>query len=276
MARKSKARAPTRRRVWLSVDWDFFQEERVDWDWSHAERGNIYSHIVWPGRAFYCGDDIRPITSPERHEPKASVFWELFRDVHVSANEIGIADSHAAALPFFYQLGKADGFADELWNYDAHHDLGYAPLEKLRAWAKEGKAEAGSWAYVLMKQRECRKLHYTMVYPSWKDSGVEPRPWEQDEDIDVRVSQLRSALAPDLDNITITGVFIAKSESWSPPWNDEAFTAFVGAAITLFDLPLTQYGPTNVLPPREWDNAAVEAYQAQVAEFRNKQRRGSP
>lgn len=268
---KKPARLVRPRRVWLSVDWDFFQEERVIWDWGHREGGKLFSEFLWQGRSRHMGQDIKPLTSPEAHRPRASEFWAKFAAADRAAPEIGVGDSHALGLPFFWHLAKRDGVPDEIWNFDAHHDLGYHDLKTLRGWAREGRAEAGSWLYVLMKQRKCKQLVCEHVYPLWKKHTVEGRPWEEDTDIDERVYQTRASEFhwDKLANFSITGVFIAKSEAWSPPWNDKAFSSFVRDASASFGFVDTEmYGKTNALNERKWDAAADVAYWKQVDEFR--------
>ncbi len=256
-----------KKRVWLSVDWDFFQEERIEWDWSHAERGPIYSQIVWPGRTFFMGTDLRPLTSPNAHEPKADTFWARFSG---ALPALCVTDSHAGGLPYFWQL-RHRGIADEIWNFDAHHDLGYAALPKLKQWAKEGRAEAGSWLYVLMKQRACSALRAVHIYPDWKDKNVEQSPWMKDAAIAKRVQQVQAKAFDwgQLSSVTVTGLFIAKSESWSPPWNDRAFSKFIDDAARAFDVEgIERFGEENVLDPRPWSDSEVEAYHRELQAFR--------
>jgi len=256
----------TRKRVWLSVDWDFFQEERIEWDWSHAERGEIYSQIVWLTRPFHRGDDIRPLTSPDRYEPKASTFWKRFSLVKCSADTLAICDSHAVGLPYFYQLGKVEGVADEIWNFDAHHDLGYVKLPLLKKYVKAGKAEAGSWLYVLMKNY--KKLRCKHIYPVWKKPDVEQCPWLEDADIKRRTEQLSAGQFDEAGDVEITGLLIAKSEAWSPSWNDRDFSNFVLAAVQHLPVAAGAYGPTNAMTERAWDEAGFQAYRAEVERFR--------
>lgn len=262
------------RRVWLTVDWDFFQEERTVWDWQHKE-SPLYTELLWGNRVFHMGQDIRPITSPERHEPKASSFWGHFRAADVSATEIGVGDSHALALPFFWHLAKTQGVPDEIWNFDAHHDIGYDDVSKLKAWTKAGRAEAGSWLYVLMNQKKCKKLIYEHVYPAWKDHTNEGRPWALDKEFSERVHQtcVTDFHWKRLANFRIEGIFIAKSEAWSPSWNDKAFVRFVHDTRARLDwLDVTEYGRKPCVEPRAWDERAVMAFQKQIDDFRKKQR----
>jgi hypothetical protein len=272
MEQKIKDAGGTSLRVWLSVDWDFFQEERIEWDWSHRENP-LFANVIWATRGTYMGNDIRPLTSPDQHEPRATGFWSRFAGA-CSTITLCVADSHAAGLPFFYQLGKNTGVPDEIWNYDAHHDLGYHQLSKLRSFTKKGIAEAGSWLYVLMKNY--RKLRCRHIYPAWKDHTVEARPWQADSNISSRVTQVSAAHFKPPPKIEITGLFVAKSEAWSPPWNDKAFTRFIDEAqreLKVVTLPwMSTNQPANPLTERTWDDAAFFAYQKQVAEFRARPR----
>jgi hypothetical protein len=216
------------KRIWLSVDWDFFQEERLEWDWHHAEN-RLFQDAVWVCRAFFSGEDIRGVTHPDLHEPKASTFWQRavqnwdFSECIASR----VADSHAKALPFFYSLGNIDDVADELWNFDAHHDLGYDALSTINKLSRSGIADAGSWAYVLLSR--LKRLQYRHFYPAWKDPSIEPNPWSGSR-IAKRVSQLSADKVPWDEKVKVTAIFIAKSTAWSPPWNDGEFQKFVETA----------------------------------------------
>ncbi len=241
--------------IWLTVDWDFFQEERVEWDWSHAERGKMYSELVWPTRAFFGGEDIRPITHPNRHAPGYADFWKLLERADFNAaQEIAVAGSHAMAWPYFHRL-SGDGVPDELWNFDAHHDLGYTRLQTLRSWVKEEKAEAGSWGFALLKK--FRALRYRHIRPRWRDLNAEPTPWIGEASVAKRVTRI-SASEFVAEPVRVTGIFIAKSEAWSPPWNDGYFTEFLEAGAEATGLPLAVYGD-DVTHERLVDEGAVQA-----------------
>lgn len=249
-----------KKNVWLSVDWDFFQEERPEWDWSHRENA-LYMGVAWVFRAFYLGEDIRGTTSPNKHFPIAEGFWELLKG-QKAFECLGIANTHAAALPHFHHIAKMDGTPHEIWNFDAHHDLGYNSIETLRKWAKEGVAEAGSWLYVLMKQH--KKLKSRIIYPTWKDVSLEPRVWTEDKDVKKRVSiELASSFDFDQD-VNITGIFIAKSEAWSPPWNDGYFEQFIESAVEKYEVDLEMYEERDITVPREFNFDEANKYNEQV------------
>lgn len=226
--------------IWLTVDWDFFQEERAEWDWSHAERGAMYSSLVWPTRTFVNGEDIRPVTHPAKHFPPHTDFWSRLKGMDFSHTmEIGVADSHAVAWPYFFQQSHS-GVPDEVWNFDAHHDLGYTRLQELRAWVREEKAEAGSWAYLLL--RKFPGLLYRHVRPTWRPLTAEPTPWRGERSLARRVTRMAVRDFDWDEQVRVTGLFIAKSEAWSPPWNDPHFTRFLAGAEERTGLGLAIYG----------------------------------
>lgn len=241
------------KKVWLSIDWDFFQEERLEWDWGHAET-NIFQQIAWVSRAFFLGGDIKAITHPDASEPKASEFWEKAAK-HWDFSQcmsVMVADSHVHALPFFFVL---EGSADELWNFDAHHDLGYTELETLKKWAKLGKAEAGSWAYVLMSR--LKKLKYVHLHPVWKDHNIEPTQWRGNKSVQKRVTQLSASKVDWNEPVEVTALFIAKSTGWSPPWNDGEFKKFIQQAEHHTGLSFPD--EDDCIEPRQWDEQASQA-----------------
>lgn len=242
--------------IWLTVDWDFFQEERPEWDWSHAERGKMFSELVWPTRVFVGKEDIRPVTHPNRHLPGHAQFWRLLARADFNATqEIAVADSHATAWPYFHKLA-AEGVPDELWNFDAHHDLGYTRLQTLRAWSAEEKAEAGSWAFLLLKK--FRKLRYKHIRPRWRSLTAEPTPWTGETSVAKRV--MRTSVTDfAAEPVRVTGLFIAKSEAWSPPWNDGYFTEFLEASAKATGLPVSVYGEDVTRERPVMDESEVQA-----------------
>ena len=242
------------KRIWLSVDWDFFQEEKVEWDWGHRET-SMFAELVWPTRMLSGGTDLRPITDPDAHLPSALGFWNRMK-WNFTASEIAVTDSHAVALPFFHAIGKHEGAPDEVWNFDAHHDLGYHSLKTLRQWAKEGRAEAGSWLYVLL--RTYPELRCKFIHPIWKDPTIEARPWLKERGVAKRVTVTKTSAFDWNEQVEVTGIFIAKSESWSPPWNDQKFTRFVEEAEQATGLPYAPYGHRDAITERAWDAAGAE------------------
>ena len=106
----------------ISIDLDFFHRELQSWDWGHAE-GDIFANSVWLAR--YCALDLYKETDiltyadilPTKFLSKLKRLGYIFNH----NTKIGYDVSHRYAYNFFREYP-----AEVLYNFDAHHDFGYA------------------------------------------------------------------------------------------------------------------------------------------------------
>lgn len=275
--------------IWLSIDWDFFHFEDPLWDWGHRETRFHRDGLLWginAMNALYRGEDLREAMNPEKYAPGPKGFWKALEKAGLRLSSdhpphIEVADSHTYGASCFLNLD--DDQPRELLHFDAHHDLGYGDFKQLDRDFKRQRAECGSWLYHVM--RRCRRLTTRLVYPTWK--GFEEfrpdraNPFEKMPGVAKRVLPLtpsspnphaslwdEAALRTyanhrSFADLEVEGIFIARSGSWSPPWQDDAFIAFVreleelsgGEART----PYCRLEDCDPLKPREFKWQEVEA-----------------
>ncbi len=203
----------------LSIDFDFFVREKLEWDWGHRE-SPLFIETIWPIRAStmlakgldfaaeagIIGKPSELISDLENQK------WKFRKDFKLS-----IAESHSSA---YYSLKGKKNL--EIINIDAHHDISYGQTDSL---------SCGNWIYRLALEGSVKKV--TIVYPEWRK--------EQNFDYpsDEVLSDLRN-LGVEVDIVygiqsvepkTVSEVFIARSGAWVPPWTDNEFMDFISTWI---------------------------------------------
>lgn len=201
--------------VVLSVDFDFFVREKIEYDWGHKE-APFFINEVWPIRAM---QDIGIIEETSVIGNPAALAQELenLKWKFKKNCKLSIAESHASAY------GALRGKENlEIINIDAHHDIAYGQIDRL---------DCGNWIAMLAIDGTLKKV--TVVYPEWR------REEDFDRPSDETLRKIRG-LGVEVDIVYGIGsthprkvdeVFIARSGAWVPPWNDEAFMDFVSSWI---------------------------------------------
>jgi hypothetical protein len=258
-----------RRKVFLSVDFDYFAREEDEWDWGHAE----YTDLAWFTRVRHFEE-----TSLERHAtPHPRDFWTKLVEAGFSFDDCGtfsVADSHLWAAPDFLDLAPGQV---EIVNFDAHHDMGYKPWKELKQeWLDKGRVDCSNWLLGLLYAQP--NLTASVVYPPWKgtrevDEGGPPS-WKNKAlkgrfSYGVYSEELLKKLAGD-----VVGIFIAKSSAWMPPWHDQAFVDFVEDGASTFDLiaemPYESQERRNPMTVREFNLEAALDHNRQFQELSKK------
>jgi hypothetical protein len=191
----------------LSVDWDYWFPNSLDFDWGHRE-SMFFIEPIWSIRA-----GNRGITSGKRAidvmVPRRSfkTFWDQFEDLSVV--NLVVAESHLSLLAWLREVAAKNV---KIWNYDAHHDLGYGMQEE----------NCGNWA--LKAFQEGILDDYRLVYPQWRVTDPENEkgiPVPDDLPFEYYFEQ------PQI-NEKIDVVFICRSGSWTPSWRDSSWMRFIG------------------------------------------------
>ncbi len=198
----------------LTIDWDYFFPNSLEndeggmeallFDWGHREVPLFAEGFIWNnlGNAFLRRGLELPDTSG--HEVG---FWKQFR-IKPKA-PLFVTDSHALVGMPQVLIG-----VKEVWNFDAHHDLGYrAP------YTPEAGFDCGNWLEAAVHDWGV-KAH--VRYPLWKKNAfLVDRP---PEGHDVQFHYAGAKLP------VFSKVHVCRSSAWSPPWLDQKFLDFIAAS----------------------------------------------
>ena len=206
--------------VVLSIDFDFFVREKLEYDWGHRENG-LFIGPIWPIRAMQLLsqgiDPLKdvglvedPLELPNNLENLGWKFWK--------GSRLSIAESHSSA---YHALKDRNNL--EIINIDAHHDICYGQDKEL---------DCGNWIYMLAKEGWVKKV--TIIYPLWRKNEHDA---EMDSDYlsNESVKKLTD-LGVQVDVVygidkthprKVREVFIARSGAWVPPWTDDTFLQFI-------------------------------------------------
>jgi hypothetical protein len=223
------------RKIYLSVDFDYFCHEEDWWDWGHGETP-LFQDLAWHTRVRMYEETL----FEKFANPLPSKFWEKLVELGYNfdtCESIKVSDSHLFAAHDFLDLtpGRV-----EIVNFDAHHDMGYADWKTLKKqWIDKSRVDCSNWLLVLMHQLDF--LTAACVYPEWKGTrevSKDRKPsWENTKSLRERFrygvysEQYARELAGD-----VVGVFIARSGAWMPPWHDQAFVDFVNEGAGMMGL----------------------------------------
>lgn len=243
------------RRIYLSIDADYFSRELPEFDWSHSEHSGLYRELAWHTRVAW-HEETR---IDKFANPKPAEFFDKLVSLGFEfdcCSSLNVSDSHLYAAPDFIDtLRVSPDETIEIINFDAHHDMGYGPWPEMREqWVKLSRVDCSNWLLVLLCQQ--KRLRATVVYPEWK--GLEELqntclPWKRLRSVRRRAQHLvysdesvRSLAGP------VAGVFIARSSAWLPPWQDHEFVKLVRAAEKATGLAsLAPYVDREKCDPRE-------------------------
>lgn len=254
------------KRVFLSVDFDYFCREEDEWDWGHSENSDMFNEIAWMSRTRWYEETLL-----EKYaNPHPVKFWDKLIELGFNFDDcesLSVANSHLWAAPDFLDLCPGEV---TIVNFDAHHDMGYLSWKQLKKeWLDKGRIDCSNWLLVLMHQLQT--LRAAVVYPEWKGlREIKGRPsWKNSKSIDARFQygvydeEFVRSLAG-----SVVGIFIAKSSAWMPPWHDEAFAEFVleGSGMTGLEsqVPFESKEGMNPLDVRPFDLEALLAHDRNV------------
>lgn len=233
------------KRTVISIDWDFFVPEKMEWDLGHAEN-LMFLNMVWMTRSHL----LHQMTTDGIEKD----FWKTLSAQYdlSGVSEVKVSDSHS----YGYEAAR---FADNIILFDTHHDLW--------PWHIESESiHCGNWLRFWMLSDFRRTL--TWVRSSHSDYDLTGL-----NDFGDRVTVLtwgEDAL-PEAENIT--DIHICRSGCWTPPWLDENFIEFVKEAGNFADcdfLNMENDSPWNALNARwgESEFAQAKEMEEQLAQYR--------
>lgn len=240
-----------KRKIWLSLDWDFFCREKPEWDWGHTET-RIHQVLSWAVRASTSlarGEDLRKETSLKYAKPAPGRFWQSLQRLGFTfdrTSKLGIADSHRHAYRFF--TGEPDDV--QIVHVDAHHDLFYS-VDALDTSIEQDDPRCDDWHLLTLLRGNIRSL---VVYPPWK--GLCEWEWLMDNilntantwEIHRTLRKMADACVwgdPNVPAVAgpVEAVFVCRSSAWTPPWHDKAFNRLVREAEVLTGTKAEVVGP---------------------------------
>lgn len=183
----------------ISVDWDYFFSDGAPFDWSHNEEQAFCYEMIWhmrcSARNLMTREKAVDVFHPDQN--LLNKFWDkvLVGKFHSTF----ITESHYD----LYRILKRNRNI-EIWNFDAHHDCGYA---------KKKAADCGNWAQKLGKK--IKSFH--QIYPAWRKDNPEPSPLRNPDTIQYEIPE----------PIKADVIFICRSSCWTPSWSDDRWLEFI-------------------------------------------------
>lgn len=203
----------------LSVDWDFFFPE---WGWNPkhphcllydwgCREAPFFIRDVWDTRVtpFLNNNLLLPGTSGEE-----ATFWKRFQFRRRA--RLYTAESHSQCVQQDWLTASA------IWNYDAHHDLGYTKAAKDDVIKGINRCDNWLLTYALLGAK------VEVKYPRWKTNATTVEPYPVGLPRHLENSWVRRSMydgkAP---NVEFDAVFICRSGAWVPPWLDADYQRFL-------------------------------------------------
>lgn len=191
----------------LSVDWDYFFPDTAEFDWGHRETV-FFNEAIWSLRASCVGlISHKPALTAMRPRKQFRTFWNSLVDA-LPPDHLIVAESHLSLLAGMRQAGVRDA---TVWNFDAHHDLGYGMKEE----------NCGNWAKVAFE--EGRMAEYKLVYPQWRAGLPESADGTVHAPDGLQFEYFFEM--PEIEQIDV--IFICRSGSWTPTWCDASWFEFI-------------------------------------------------
>lgn len=260
----------------LNIDLDFFQREEVMWDWGHSESNfGMSNEALWQIRALgfaHMGGDIEKETNIDGAGVHPSDFLKKLQECGFTFDAdlpIVVSNSHMYAYPQLTNWMRGGPCFNKILSFDAHHDMGYKPVNTMAALYKSGTIDCADWQYHLL--RRYKHLSGFQVYPIWRglaELGGQslkhlPSTVKKRFGYDVYSEDLlRRHAAP------VTGIYIAKSESWFAPWHDHVVASAVDEMVTTLGArllkPFMAQERIDPLRIRECDISQINAQASQL------------
>lgn len=281
----------------VSIDWDFFiphgmfkesiklpkhnaeMPGMLVYDWQMSEeRSSIFEGAIWETRAHNFtnwGLDIEKLLEPPLSVEDFAAQVTARMDDY-SSPMAWHADSHAWGAILSRDLAKEFGPL-HVFNFDAHHDLGYNGKDSLHEYRTTSNLACDNWA--LIGLHEGWISDYTLVYPDWLGMNE----WVRKPHLDKYKGRIhRTTWGKWKGEIEEPeGMFFCRSSSWTPPWLDSGFQALIEEFGYADCLTCAQdfKAPYDTCHEREWDWDEVNARNVErtkaVAELRERMEKAS-
>ncbi|MBE6062641.1 MAG: arginase [Clostridium butyricum] len=213
----------------LTIDWDYFMPYIHMMNTSYMEnKSNIENH--WYRMYLENKYSGRDITKIMRTADFLNGFWDKISDkFKINKNiKLIVSDSHKEA----YYVAK-EFECGEVYNIDAHTDLGYGGMESLNF-----ELNCANWLGKLLKEHS--------VYKG--DIVLSPYSMEEPEDFE-EINHNFNIEYKSIDNIEksteIKAIHICRSGAWTAPWLDCEFQKFINEPSLQCEI--------RDLPNRVWD-----------------------
>jgi hypothetical protein len=239
-------------KVDLSIDWDFFVREKIEWDFGHRESLLfIRPAPLWLLR--YAVLDLVDETDIRKYADfyPTDILKEFEqKGLKVNGAEMFVAESHVEIL---YAFGKRYP-ARYLISLDAHHD--FNPVGDT--------VSCGNWARYFFERDYYEKMMF--VFPKWKEYAK----CEFGGKISHRILCYPSWKDFPKGDYEVKRIFLCRSGAWTPPHHDDEFVKLV---LTLSSVcketnVMWNYLGIDPLEPRQVDWDTVNALKKQMVEFR--------
>lgn len=208
--------------VALSIDWDFFFEENLWWDWGHKET-SFMMETIWSTRLL-SNPDLLNVFLPKGHE----AFWDALAKLELKPPAFYVAESHCFAFQVFAFIVEN---IDVLIHFDAHSDM-------INLGTPPPYIDCQNWLLELLRKK--RKLKVIWIKPNhYKDAVPSLKQHLLPRVHCYLASQLAEAVEQHVtDKPNLTMGYIARSGAWTPPWADKDFWRFTeSSGAIVMDVP---------------------------------------
>jgi len=207
----------------LSVDWDFFFPDSSGYDWGHREASFFINHI-WFARTNHINLFTKELALESYTPAGFETFWDSVINKEKEPGLLAISESHSSLWTLLEGLNSIEVLLSDtppenivLWNFDAHHDLGYG--EGL----PDNMVDCSNWAFRAIENRLLDK--YNLIFPEWKrdDHKIIADQVEFDfYEYDINIYYSIPEKLPDFNM-----VFVCRSGAWCPTWHDNKWAEFL-------------------------------------------------
>ena len=203
--------------VGLNIDWDFFFEQDETRFWNHGDNPFSHTSMLWGLRfvdSYASGEDLeKTYTADDRWK----TLWSHLEQSGFNLDNAKViyGDSNLGA---WFVFGQYD--VSHIYSFDNHNDVCY--LDEAG-----GRVDCGNWLGQTLRVHE--GVEATVVYPDRGRLESEFQFKEPAAQSWVETGRLRATTYDDLQHADrdVTVIFICRSGSWTPPWDDSKFMTMV-------------------------------------------------
>ena len=227
----------------LSIDWDYFFPNNLNFDWQMDEKTFAYYELLWPIRWGNSHVYDQKILAKDVYHPNQQLLNGFLDKILINSTPVllSIADSHLD-IQILINLFPAKV---NIYNFDQHHDIYYGnELPK-----RKSQLNCGNWVGYFLDQIES----YHLFYPPWRKTDSE------------YVGKLLhtnsvSFTIPESPPI-FDMIFICRSSPWTPSWSDNKWIEFIEYFKTNYPIMWSsKIALDYVLEPRPFNQEEADQY----------------